>query len=70
MDVDIRAWSDERKAIAAAVVVIAIVSVAGTLLDIPFGARTVIAVGLGFVALVVTSYLLTGSPLPPEADGS
>lgn len=61
-------WTDERKALAAAVVTIAAVSVVGTLLDVPFGIRTFTAVALGFVALVITSYLLTGQPIPPDPD--
>ena len=66
MDLHPSTWTDEQKAIAVAVVVIAIMSIAGTLLDISFGARSVIAVFAGLIALIITSYLLTGSLLPPE----
>lgn len=60
-------WSAERKALVVAVVVIAAVSIAGSLLDIPFGMRSSLAVTAGIIALVITSYLLTGSLLPPES---
>lgn len=66
MKVDPREWTDEQTAIAVAVTVIAIVSIAGSLTEIPFGSRTVIAVAAGVVAMVITSYLLTGALLPPD----
>lgn len=68
MALDPRTWTDEQAAIAVAVAVIAVVSVAGSLLEVPFGARTAVAVLAGFVALVLANYLLTGSPLPPSLE--
>lgn len=66
MDLDPRNWSDEHKSIGMAVLVIALFSIGGTLADVGFGVRTFIAVLAGFIALVITSYLLTGAPIPPD----
>lgn len=66
MPLDIE-WSDERTALAAAVLTIAIVSIVGSVLDVPFGLRTFVSVALGFLVLIIVSYYLTGSVLPPES---
>ena len=66
MELDPRRWNDEQTALAVAVLVIAIASIAGTILDAGFLVRTFIAVFAGLIALVITSYYLTGSLIPPD----
>ncbi|GAB6880279.1 hypothetical protein JCM17823_25530 [Halorubrum gandharaense] len=60
--------TDEQKAIAVAVVVIAIVDRYAWWHDIPFVVRSTAAVGAGFIALFVVSYLLTGHLVPPDEE--
>jgi len=61
-DMDTSSWSDESKALTAAMVTVAVVSVAGTLYGLDTPVRFTAALLAGFVALLTASYLLTGSP--------
>ena len=69
LDLDPRRWSPERTALAVAVIALAVTSVAGTLIGVDFATRAIVSIAVGFMALVLASYLLTGSPLPPDDAG-
>jgi len=60
---DLSETNDEQKAFGAAMITLIVVSVAGVFLDLAFAVRSVVAISAGFVALLVASYYLTGSPL-------
>ena len=60
--------TDEQKALAVAILTIAIADRVAWLYDIPFVVRSTMAVGAGFLALFVTSYLLTGQFVPPDPE--
>ncbi|MES3161182.1 MAG: hypothetical protein PPP55_06380 [Halorubrum sp.] len=64
----IRDPTDEQKAIAVAVVAIIISDRYFWWIGFPFVVRTTAAVGVGFIALFITSYLLTGQFVPPDGD--
>ena len=64
----VRNPSDEQKAILVAIVAIAVADRYFLWIDFPFVVRTTAAVGVGFIALFVVSYLLTGRFGPPDED--
>ncbi|MFC5279277.1 hypothetical protein ACFPM1_11005 [Halorubrum rubrum] len=64
----VRNPTDEQKAILVAIVAIAIADRYFVWIDFPFVVRTTAAVGVGFLALFVASYLLTGHLVPPDED--
>jgi RsiW-degrading membrane proteinase PrsW (M82 family) len=64
----IRDPTEEQKAILAAIVVIAVADRYLQWNGIPFVVRTTAAVGIGFAALFLVSYALTGQFVPPDED--
>jgi len=64
----IRDPTDEQKVILVAFVAIAVADRYFLWQDFPFVVRTTAAVGVGFLALFVTSYLLTGQFVPPDEE--
>lgn len=64
MDLSLSEMSDEKKALTAAVITVVVVSIAGTLYDLPFGIRSFVAVAAGFVVLLIVHYALTGRAVP------
>ncbi|OYR56032.1 hypothetical protein [Halorubrum halodurans] len=64
----VRNPTDEQKAILVAIVAIAVADRYFLWIDFPFVVRTTAAVGVGFIALFVASYLLTGRLVPPDED--
>ncbi|WP_281194238.1 hypothetical protein [Halorubrum sp. F4] len=64
----VRNPTDEQKAILVAIVAIAIADRYFLWIEFPFVVRTTAAVGVGFIALFVVSYLLTGHLVPPDED--
>ncbi|ESS04084.1 MAG: hypothetical protein A07HR67_01070 [uncultured archaeon A07HR67] len=64
----IRDPTDEQKALLVAVVAIFVADRYFLWIDFPFVVRTTAAVGVGFVAMFVVSYLLTGRLVPPDED--
>ncbi len=60
---DLSETTDEQKALGAGMVALIAASVAGVLLDLPFGVRSAVAIVAGFAGLLAASYYLTGSPL-------
>jgi len=64
----VRDPTDEQKVILVAFVAIAVADRYFLWQDFPFVVRTTAAVGVGFLALFVTSYLLTGQFVPPDEE--
>ncbi|SMO88228.1 hypothetical protein [Halorubrum cibi] len=64
----VRDPTDEQKSILVAIVAIAVADRYFLWIDFPFVVRTTAAVGVGFIALFVVSYLLTGHLVPPDED--
>jgi len=64
----VRDPTDEQKAIVVAVIAIFISDRYFFWIDFPFVVRTTAAVGVGFIALFITSYVLTGQFVPPDDD--
>lgn len=63
-----RRLDDEHIALGAAVAVIAIVSIIGTVLELQFLTRSVFAVGAGLIVLFVVNYSLTGQFIPSDEE--
>jgi hypothetical protein len=61
----VRDPTDEQKAILVAIAAIFAADRYFLWIDFPFIVRTTAAVGVGFVAMFVVSYLLTGRLVPP-----
>ena len=64
----VRNPTDEQKAILVAILAMAVADRYFLWIDFPFVVRTTAAVGVGFIALFVVSYLLTGHLVPPDED--
>lgn len=64
----VRDPTDEQKAILVAIAVIFVADRYFLWIDFPFVVRTTAAVGVGFVAMFIVSYLLTGRLVPPDED--
>ncbi|MBP1921365.1 hypothetical protein J2751_000354 [Halorubrum alkaliphilum] len=64
----VRDPTDEQKAIVVAVIAIIISDRYFWWIEFPFVVRTTAAVGVGFIALFITSYVLTGQFVPPDGD--
>jgi len=64
----VRNPTDEQKAILVAILAIAVADRYFFLIEFPFVVRTTAAVGVGFIALFVASYVLTGHLVPPDED--
>ncbi len=62
----VRDPTDEQKTIVVAIVVIAVVDRYLQWVDFPFVVRTTAAVGVGFIAMFLVSYALTGQFVPPD----
>ncbi len=62
MNLDVSSWSDDTKALTAAMLTLIVVSVGGAVYGLSSGVRSVAAISAGFLALLVSSYYLTGNP--------
>lgn len=60
--------TDEQKSILVAIGAIFIADRYFLWIEFPFVVRTTAAVGVGFIALFITSYILTGKLVPPDED--
>ncbi|MFD1569602.1 hypothetical protein [Halorubrum laminariae] len=64
----VRNPTDEQKLLFVAVVAMAVADRYYYWIDFPIVVRTTAAVGVGFIALFVASYLYTGSFVPPDGN--
>ena len=64
----VRDPTDEQKALFVAIIAMIVADRYFWWIDFPFVVRTTAAVGVGFIALFIVSYLLTGQFVPPDGD--
>ena len=64
----VRDPTDEQKILVTAAVAIAVADRVLYFVDFPFVVRTTAAVGVGFIAMFLVSYLYTGQFVPPDGN--
>lgn len=60
--------TDEQKSLAVAILVVAIADRIVYFYGLPFVVRTTMAVGAGFIALFLASYVISGQLVPPDPE--
>lgn len=56
--------STEQQSFAAGAIALIVVNLVGNVAGLEFPLRTIVAIGAGFIALMATSYVLSGNLIP------